>query len=368
MNFQKLMDTPAKWMLADKKHSSSLVVTSRLRLARNLEGHPFPGWAEAGDKESLFQEIFPSACDLKGIKRGFKTELVELSSLQKQVLVERHLMSREQAARSSGCGVVVNSPQTLSIMINEEDHLRLQAIKPGLQLKEAFSELSKVDDILSEKLNYAYDEELGYLTACPTNLGTGLRASAMLHLPGLVLSNQIEPVLKAVSKLGLAIRGFYGEGTESLGNLFQISNQSTLGESEIDIVSRIDRVIRQVITHEENARLKLFEEEQDIVFDKICRAYATLRFSHILSSKEALNMLSILRLGIEMKFLPEETTKTCDLLMMNIQPAHLQLKAGRKLNTTERDLSRAEIIRKELEHLTPPSLNEGTSEASDDAS
>ena len=230
----------------------------------------------------------------------------------------------------------------------------MQAIRPGLQLSAAFAALSELDTALEGSLEFAFDSTLGYLTTCPTNLGTGLRASAMLHLPGLVLSDQIGQVLQAVNKIGLAVRGLYGEGTESLGNLYQISNQSTLGESEETIIRRLERVISQVATHEQNAREKLLEDDPEMVADKIGRAYGVLRYSHIIDSKEALNHLSLLRLGGTLGFFAPETVMLCDSLLMDIQPAHLQLHSGRKLSPEERDSIRAEIVRSRLHSLESP--------------
>ena len=230
----------------------------------------------------------------------------------------------------------------------------MQAIRPGLQLGAAYAALSELDSELENSLEFAFDPTLGYLTTCPTNLGTGLRASAMLHLPALVLSDQIGQVLQAVNKIGLAVRGLYGEGTESLGNLYQISNQSTLGESEETIIRRLERVISQVANHEHNAREKLAEDDPEMVADKIGRAYGVLRHAHIIDSKEALNHLSLLRLGGILGFFPSETVTLCDTLLMDIQPAHLQLHSGRKLSPEERDAIRAEIVRSRLLSLDSP--------------
>jgi protein arginine kinase len=330
------------------------VLTSRIRLARNLRHHPFPGWAKRDQRAAALDLMRPAVDALPAMKGAFSHELGDLTSVQKQVLVERHLISREHAARGDGSAAVIERRQTLSLMLNEEDHLRMQAIRPGLQLTAAFNALSELDTALEESLEFAFDPTLGYLTTCPTNLGTGLRASAMLHLPALVLSDQIGQVLQAVNKIGLAVRGLYGEGTESLGNLYQISNQSTLGESEETIIRRLERVISQVSNHEQNAREKLFEDDPEMVSDKIGRAYGVLRYAHVINSKEALNHLSLLRLGGTLGFFSPETVTLCDTLLMDIQPAHLQLHSGRKLSPEERDSIRAEIVRARLQFLESP--------------
>ncbi len=361
MRFSTLVKHPADWMTGGQGDHNA-VLTSRIRLARNLRRHPFPGWAKREQRAAALDLMRPAVESLPAMKDAFSQELGDLSSVQKQVLVERHLISREHAARGDGSAAVIERRQTFSLMLNEEDHLRMQAIRPGLQLSAAFNALSELDSELEDSLEFAFDPTLGYLTTCPTNLGTGLRASAMLHLPGLVLSDQIGQVLQAVNKIGLAVRGLYGEGTESLGNLYQISNQSTLGESEETIIRRLERVISQVSNHEQNAREKLAEDDPEMVADKIGRAYGVLRHAHIIDSKEALNHLSLLRLGGILGFFPSATVMLCDSLLMDIQPAHLQLHSGSKLSPEERDSIRAEIVRSRLHSLDSPDNRSSTHE------
>ena len=353
MRFTTLVKHPADWMTGGQGEHGA-VMTSRIRLARNLRRFPFPGWAKPEQRSAALELMLPAVENLSAMKDAFSEELGGLSTVQKQVLVERHLISREHAARGIGSAAVIERRQTFSFMLNEEDHLRMQAIRPGLQLSAAFAALSELDSELENALEFAFDPTLGYLTTCPTNLGTGMRASAMLHLPGLVLSDQIGQVLQSVNKIGLAVRGIYGEGTESLGNLYQISNQSTLGESEETIIRRLERVIAQVSNHEQNAREKLLDDDPEMVADKIGRAYGVLRHAHIIDSKEALNHLSLLRFGGSLGFFPRETVILCDTLLMDIQPAHLQLLSGRKLSPDERDSIRAEIVRSRLLSLNSP--------------
>jgi protein arginine kinase len=356
MRFATLIKHPADWMTGGQAEHGA-VLTSRIRLARNLRGQPFPGWAKRDERAIALDLMRPAVESLPAMKGAFSHELGDLTSVQKQVLVERHLISREHAARGDGSAAVIERRQTFSLMLNEEDHLRMQAIRPGLQLTAAYNALLELDSELENSLEFAFDPTLGYLTTCPTNLGTGLRASAMLHLPGLVLSDQIGQVLQAVNKIGLAVRGLYGEGTESLGNLYQISNQSTLGESEETIIRRLERVISQVSSHEQNAREKLLEDDPEMVSDKVGRAYGVLRYAHIIDSKESLNHLSLLRLGGTLGFFPSETVMLCDSLLMDIQPAHLQLHSGRKLSPEERDSIRAEIVRSRLHSLESPDID-----------
>ena len=224
-----------------------IVMSSRVRLARNLKDAAFPGWAKKPERIRVLEIIQPLVEALPEMKSAFSGTMDRLSTLDKQILVERHLISREHAAKSVGSGLVVNRDETLCFMINEEDHLRMQALCPGLQLRLAWATIDAADSALEKKLTYAFSPDLGYLTACPTNLGTGIRVSAMLHLPGLVLAEQINPIIQSVNKLGFAVRGLYGEGTEALGNVFQVSNQMTLGEAETAIVERLEKVLAQII-------------------------------------------------------------------------------------------------------------------------
>jgi protein arginine kinase len=356
MRFSTLLKHPADWMTGHNEENS-VVLTSRVRLARNLAHAPFPGWARKKERQAVRESLQAKLEALPGMKTGFSHELSDLDSLQKQVLVERHLISREQAARNEGSGSVVNRKQTLSLMINEEDHLRIQAIRPSLQLKEAYKLAHSIDKSLEGVVEFAVDPKLGYLTACPTNLGTGMRASAMLHLPGLVLSDQIGHVLKGIGKLGLAVRGLFGEGTESLGNLYQISNQSTLGESEEAILERLTKVIGDVARYETQARAKLLVDDPIMVKDRIGRAAGTLTYARIITSKEALNHLSMLRLGADLEIMPDSLVEICDRLFMETQPAHLQWNAGKKLQPEARDIMRAQMIREHLHSSLPPAID-----------
>ncbi len=353
MRFATLIKNPADWMKGTGPHSD-VVMTSRVRLARNLRGYPFPGFSQERQRIELLERARPVVEDLPEMRDGYSEDYTDLSKIRKQVLVERHLVSREHAARSSGCAVVVDRKQSISIMINEEDHFRIQGIRPGLNLTSAFEVVDRVDTELESLLPYAFDPKLGYLTACPTNLGTGMRASVMLHLPALVLTEQINPVIKAIGKIGLAVRGLYGEGTEALGNLFQISNQHTLGEAEPEIIAQIEKVIEGVVRSEVTARAKLKEDHQTMLRDQIGRAFAILRYAHILTSKEALNLLSMLRLGADLDLVSNCDRSLIDMLLLEIQPAHLQLNAARELSPEERDSMRAELTRARLQSIDGP--------------
>ena len=331
-----------------------IVMSSRVRLARNIRDAAFPGWAKKPERVKILETIRPAVESLPEMKDSFSEAMDNLGALDKQILVERHLISREHAAKSAGSGLVLNREETFSVMINEEDHLRMQALRPGLQLRSAWLAIDQVDTALEKRLDYAFSTELGYLTACPTNLGTGIRVSAMLHLPALVLSEQINQIIQAVNKLGLAVRGLYGEGTEAFGNVFQVSNQMTLGEAETDIVERLNKVLTQLIEHEENARGSLLEKKPKMVFNHIGRAYGTLANAHSITSKETMNLLSLMRLGIDLGLFPGAERALVDELFIVTQPAHLQKQFTEKLSAEERDVLRADMLRDRLRTVSRP--------------
>src|SRR5437773_8463859 len=331
-----------------------IVMSSRVRLARNLKEAAFPGWAKKPERVRVLELIRPAVEALPDMKDAFSEAMDSLTTLDKQILVERHLISREHAAKSAGSGLVLNRDETLCVMINEEDHMRRQALRPGLQLRQAWGAIDLIDSELEKKLEYAFNADLGYLTACPTNIGTGIRVSAMLHLPGLVLAEQINPIIQSVNKLGLAVRGLYGEGTEALGNVFQVSNQMTLGESETAIVERLEKVLNQIIEHEENARGTLLEKKSKTVYNHIGRAYGILANAHSISSKETMNLLSLMRLGMDMGLFPGVDRSLTDELFILTQPAHLQKLHEGKLSAEERDLLRADMVRERLRQVSRP--------------
>jgi protein arginine kinase len=356
MKLSTVLSTPGEWLRGDGPHHQ-VVISSRVRLARNVRNRAFPGWAKKAERLLILEQIKPAVEELPEMQDAFSESLQDLSELDKRVLVERHLISREHAAKSAGSAVVINKRQTLSIMLNEEDHFRMQSIRSGLQLKQAFKLVDKIDSALENKLEFAYDQRLGYLTACPTNVGTGMRASAMLHLPGLVLSELINQVVQAVSKIGLAVRGLYGEGTEAMGNLFQISNQTTLGEKEEEIVARLTKVIETIISKEHDARQVLIQKRSNTLWDQIGRAYGVLTYAHAMSSKEALNLLSIIKLGVDLGAFPEDRRLPIDQLFLDTQPAHLQKSSQQKLSAEERDHLRAQIIRERLKVFPKPDIS-----------
>ena len=357
MNIDEILSSPTA--AAEREGPSNRIVwSSRVRLARNITNTPFPGWAKKSVRVDAFQNIRKNVLKLKTMKSSFETEMDQLTTLEKQILVERHLISREHAAKSNGSGLVLSKDESISVMINEEDHLRMQALLPGLQIKNAWVTIDKFDSQLEKGLEFAYSKKRGYLTACPTNLGTGIRVSAMLHLPGLVLSEQINQIIQAVNKLGLAVRGLYGEGTEALGNVFQVSNQMTLGETESDIVERLNKVLLQIVDHEENARIKLIDSKPKMLYNHIGRAYGILANAHSISSKETMNLLSLLRLGMDMQMFPGTSQALINELIIITQPAHLQKANDGKLSAEKRDLLRSDLLRSRLNGVDRPVVSD----------
>jgi len=353
MDLQEFLTPPSETTRRTGPHDR-IVMSSRVRLARNLRGFAFPGWAKKAERIKSLESIRPAVESLPQMTNAFSQSMDNLPAIDKQILVERHLISREHAAKSAGSGLVLNKDESLCVMINEEDHLRMQALRPGLQLKQAWMTVDQVDSDLEKRLDYAFHSDIGYLTACPTNLGTGIRVSAMLHLPGLVLAEQINQIIQSVNKLSLAVRGLYGEGTEALGNVFQVSNQMTLGEAETDIVERLNKVLLQIIEHEENARVLLLEKKPKMVFNHIGRAYGILANAHSISSKEAMNLLSLMRLGVDLDHFPKVERGLIDELFIVTQPAHLQKQYSEKLAAEERDLLRADMVRERLKKVDRP--------------
>jgi len=353
MNIYEFLISPAESAQREGPHNK-IVMSSRVRLARNLKNLAFPGWAKKAERIKVLEMIRPAIEALPQMADHFSETMDTLSLLEKNILVERHLISREHAAKNAGSGLVLNREETLCVLINEEDHLRMQALRPGLQIKQAWQAIDTVDSKLEKKLDYAFAADLGYLTACPTNLGTGIRVSAMLHLPGLVLAEQINQIIQAVNKLGLAVRGLYGEGTEALGNVFQVSNQMTLGESEADIVEKLNKVLSQIIEHEENARSSLLEKKPKTVYNHIGRAYGILANAHSISSKETMNLLSLMRLGVDLNQFPDLDRALVDELFIITQPNHLQKRYSDKLTAEERDLLRADMLRERLKSVRRP--------------
>ncbi len=329
---------------------SEIVISSRIRIARNVSTYPFPMLSTNQQSKEVLDQVTASLNneDLSTISHFDLLLLSDLSELEKRVLVEKHLISPNLANESRNGAVILSENESVSIMVNEEDHLRIQCLCPGFQIREAWDLASQIDDVFESQVEYAFDERRGYLTSCPTNVGTGIRASVMMHLPALVLSQQINRILSAITQVGLAVRGLYGEGSEAIGNLFQISNQITLGQSEEEIIDNLYSVARQIIEHEKAARDKLLYESRPRIVDRVMRSYGILSHAAIMDSKEAAQRLSDVRLGIDLGIITNVSANVMNELMVMTQPGFLQQLSGEKLSADDRDLRRAELIRERL--------------------
>lgn len=323
-----------------------IVMSTRIRLARNVAGIPFPArWSEAQAVEVT--GLVRDAMTAGSSKLPWDFEFLNLDNApenSKRMLVEDHLMSHEML-QGKYRALLLNKQQNISIMLGEEDHIRLQAILPGLDLEEAMKIANLVDDVIAERANYAFDEEFGYLTRCPTNVGTGLRASVMLHLPALKMTGQMNSLVGAAGKLGLTIRGLYGEGSGASGDLYQLSNQVTLGISEQQTIDKLGSITQQIITSERQARQRLLAHNPVTLPDKLYRAYGTLRYARSMSSEECRNLLSEVRLGVSMGIIKEVDAQTVSKLLVTAEPAHINDRVGDELPPEGRDKARSDILR-----------------------
>lgn len=347
MTLDDLLNNTGEWIRCTGP-VCDIVMSSRVRLARNLANYPFAHWASKKEQESILNVSKESILSVKKLKDSLFVEIGKLDPIDKQFLVERHLMSKEHMIDSENKGLVVGQDEVISIMINEEDHLRMQVMKSGFNLKEAWQIINDIDTELGNLMDFAYCVDFGYLTACPTNAGTGMRASVMLHLPSLVMTKQIGKVLQAITKLSLTARGLYGEGTEASGNFFQISNQVSLGHKEEDLIDNIERIIKQIVDHEQSARETLLSQNREALEDRIWRAYGTLKSAHIITSTETTDLLSLVRLGVDLGVIKQIDRAVINELFVITQPAHLQKLEKKKLGPNQRDVKRAEIIREKL--------------------
>jgi len=347
MKLDDLINHSGEWLKGTGPHAN-IVMSSRVRLARNLKNVSFPNRATKKTLVQVLENMQRASGEAPYFKGSTIFRMNELDNIDKQFLVERHLMSHEHAANVEGKALIVNSEEILSVMVNEEDHLRIQVMQSGFDLHETWRIISSIDDSLSQKLDFAYSKDWGYLTACPTNTGSAMRGSVMLHLPALVMTKQINKVLTAIAKLSFASRGFYGEGTQARGNFYQISNQVSLGHSEEDIIQNINGLIRQVIEQEEQARQALVMQNKPMLQDKIFRSLGILKSSYIISSQETVELLSMVRLGIDLGLVNDVDLRAVNELLIMIQPAHLQKLEGKKLTASARDIKRASLIRQKL--------------------
>ena len=345
MNIEDLVYNAAGW-LSGEGDTDGMVVSCRARLARNLAAWPFAPKTTVEDQEKIIEQVLSAAPKCRPLRDAAFFQMNALQANQRQLLVERHLISPALAKSKGQRGVLFNADESLSVMINEEDHLRLQAIFPGLQTRAAWQRVDALDDALRSELEWAQSERWGFLTACPTNTGTGLRISVLIHLPALVVTEDIERVMRGLTQMTFAVRGFYGEGTTPVGNLFQISNQATLGVDEGEIVEKLSEVTQQIMGCEKEAQSALLADAPAKVEDKIWRAYGILQHARVLSSQQFMDLLSAVRLGCSLGMIDSLPLGFINQLMIVTQPSHLQAESRADLSAADRDVRRAELVRR----------------------
>ena len=342
-----LLKRPSEW-LRGVGPVADIVISSRIRLARNLQKFPFAARATASSQAEVLRIAKEGLAHAASMKEALVLDVSQLDEIDRQFLVERHLVSREHIVQPDHKAVAISQDEIFSVMINEEDHLRMQVMQSGFNLRHAWSLIDALDDELSAHMPFAYSSDWGYLTCCPTNTGTGMRGSVMVHLPSLGITKQINKVLHAITKLGLTARGLYGEGTEASGNFFQISNQVALGRSEEELAENLERILKQVIDHEQTARDSLLNNNRTQLEDRIWRAFGVLKHAKTMSSGETLELLSAVRLGVDLGLMNGLDRMTVNELFLFSQPAHLQKLYKRSLSETELDAKRAELISQRL--------------------
>src|SRR5690348_17834229 len=347
MNLDTLTQTSGEW-LRGTGPESDIVISSRIRLARNVAAFPFTNRASAYQKAEIEGMLRDRVARLDLEPRLEYINVPNLSPLDRQFLVERQLISRELAAADGPRGVALGPQETVSLMVNEEDHLRMQVMRSGFTLDEAWQEIDRVDDLLEQRVTYAFSEQFGYLTACPTNVGTGMRVSVMLHLPALVITRQLEKLFRSLQKINLAVRGLYGEGSQAMGDFYQISNQITLGRSEEDLVKQVGDVVPTIIDYERKAREFLVKESHENLHDRVSRAYGILRTAQTISSEETMHLLSSVRMGVNLGLIADLEIPMLNKLFIYTQPAHLQKLSGTELDTADRNIERARYLRRHL--------------------
>jgi protein arginine kinase len=347
MDLDLLKSGAGEW-LRGTGPESDIVISSRIRLARNIAEFPFLSRASTKERGQIERRVREQLLKLHIATDAVYLSLVSMSPVDRLFLVERHLISREHAFGKGARGVCLGGSETISVIVNEEDHLRIQGLRSGLQLRATWEQVDDLDSKLEKVLEYAFSPQFGYLTVCPTNVGTGMRVSVMLHLPALVMTRQIEKVFQAVQKINLAVRGLYGEGTQASGDFYQISNQPTLGRSEQEIIENLERVIPKIIEYERTVRAELLNKQREVIEDKVWRAYGMLQTARTINSEETMDLLSAVRMGVNLKIIRDVPISTVNELFILTQPAHLQKMERSELGTPERDITRATFIRGRL--------------------
>jgi len=362
MNLDDLVTSSGEW-LRGSGPESDIVISSRIRLARNLADFPFISRSTDSDRAEIEKILHGRISALqeagKVSVKSFYINVGDLAEVDRQFLVERQLISREHAESDGTRAVVIDHAERFSVMINEEDHLRIQVMQSGLDLIAAWQQINELDDLVEEQVTYAFSDRLGYLTACPTNVGTGVRVSVMLHLPALVITKQIDKVFKSLQKINLAVRGLYGEGSQAMGDFYQISNQITLGLTEEELTKKVADVVPVLIDYERNARDFLIRESQETLHDRVSRAFGILRTAQTITSEETMHLLSSVRMGINLGLIGELEIPAINKLFIHTQPAHLQKLSGVELDKSDRNIERATYLRRHLNLDEPgdPSQN-----------
>ena len=351
LDLSLLPDGGVSWLDASGEHSD-VVLSTRIRLARNVDGFAFTGRARDGERLRVLAQVRDAVREVPSLTRGVLVRVDELPSSDRLLLHERHLVSKELAGLDAQhpvrSGAALFLGDDVGVMINEEDHLRLQSLRSGFALRNAWAAVQQLDRELGSRVAFAFHPEFGFLTACPTNVGTGMRASVLIHLPGLVLTKEMSKVLASLQQMGLTYRGLYGEGSEVVGNFFQISNQTTLGKSEDELLGQLQDVVKKVIASEEEARRLLLRDAGYIIEDKVWRAYGTLRYARSLTFDEAMNYLSGVRLAVSLKLITGLSVYTLNKLLIFSQLAHLAHAEGRALTESEASQARARYVRETL--------------------
>jgi protein arginine kinase len=343
-----LTNTIGEWLRASGPQAD-IVMSTRIRLARNLADFPFVTKASEQDRADIERLLREKLLHIKATSDEFMyVNVGDLDKIDRQFLVERQLISREHAEAKGARGVVIDPREQVSLMINEEDHLRIQCMHSGLDVQGAWDQINRIDDLISDQVNYAFHPRLGYLTACPTNVGTGVRVSVLLHLPALVITKQIDKVFRSLQKISLAVRGLYGEGSQAMGDFYQISNQQTLGRSESELIEQVGDVVPALIHYERKARELLITESQQTLHDQVSRAYGILRTAQTISSEETMLLLSKVRMGINLGLIEDLPLLKLNELFIRTQPAHLQKLTGSELTTADRNIERARFLRRYL--------------------
>jgi protein arginine kinase len=333
---------------------SDIVISSRIRLARNLAQFPFVRRASHEERVQIAKTVHAKMESIEEWSNLLYLELERLDEVDRQFLVERQLISRELAESEGKRAVAIDQHERFSVMINEEDHLRIQVMCSGLDLQSAWERIDHIDNLLEQKLTYAFHETLGYLTACPTNVGTGLRVSVMLHLPALVVTREIEKVFRSLQKINVAVRGLYGEGSQFMGDFYQVSNQITLGRTERELLNTVSEVVPRIIEYERRAREFLVNESEQDLHDDVSRAYGILCTAKKISSEETLHYLSKVRMGVNLGLIRSIEISTINKLFVHTQPAHLQKLRGQHLSVADRNIERASYLQS---HLVPKNGN-----------